>query len=50
MRDAKGTESKGKCARSVTFAIQEAFGEPIRSVGIESAKDYGPFLEAHGYI
>lgn len=34
----------------MTFAIQEAFGEPIRSVGIESAKDYGPYLAAHGYI
>ena len=30
-------------------AIQEAFGEPIRSVGIESAKDYKPFLIIHGY-
>ena len=34
----------------MTFAIQEAFGEPIRSIGIKSAKDYGPFLLSHGYI
>ncbi|TNV75875.1 hypothetical protein FGO68_gene3957 [Halteria grandinella] len=41
--------SQGKCAKYVRAAIQEALGITIQPTGIESAKDYGPWLVAHGY-
>ncbi len=44
-----GPKSTGKCALVVRQAIQMAKGEPVQPTGIESAKDYGPWLIKEGY-
>ena len=40
-----GPTSQGLCAMYVREAVQLAKGLPVEPVGIESAKDYGPWLE-----
>lgn len=44
-----GPHSKGQCAKYVRQAIQIANHEPQSPTGIAAAKDYGPWLEKHGY-
>ena len=43
-----GSSSTGKCAKVVREAVQKALGKPVVATGIESAKDYGPWLTNHG--
>lgn len=44
-----GPNSQGRCAEFVRRAIQLAKGEPDEPTGIESAKDFGPWLINEGY-
>ncbi|CDW87333.1 UNKNOWN [Stylonychia lemnae] len=44
-----GQSSLGKCAKFVREAVQLAKGLPDEPTGIESAKDYGPWLVMQGY-
>ena len=44
-----GPKSQGKCAAYVREAVQRAKGIPVGPTGIESAKDYGPWLVKQGY-
>ena len=44
-----GPKSTGKCALFVRQAIQKAKDVNVEPTGIESAKDYGPWLIKQGY-
>lgn len=44
-----GPTSQGLCAKYVREAVQLAKGIPVAATGIESAKDYGPWLIKQGY-
>ena len=42
-------ESSGQCAKYVREAIQKAKRKELKPAGINSAKDFGPFLQSEGY-
>lgn len=42
-------KSSGYCLRYVAFAIQRAHNQLEQPIGIESAKDGGPYLKKKGY-
>jgi hypothetical protein len=44
-----GSRSKGECGVYVSRAIQKAKGAKLEKTGIESAKDFGSFLNKMGY-
>jgi len=42
--------SSGTCAKAVRLAVQRSRGEKEEPTGIESACDYGSWLEKRGYV